>query len=132
MVESVRELFTKDHRPFCSCMICDDVASLEVMVWPRNYEANSEIWKEGNFLLIQGKVKIKEDRIQITCDAVETYKPDTEPKASLLMFPATLQQPEQTRMKTGRMAATVTEMVVMVPVKRLMVSRNPVRSNYIK
>jgi DNA polymerase-3 subunit alpha len=89
MVESVRELFTKDRRPFCSCMLCDDAASLEVMVWPRNYEASREMWKEGNFLLIQGKLKSKNERLQVTCDAVDIYKPDTEPRTSALITAGT-------------------------------------------
>ena len=85
MVDSVRELFTRDHKPFCSCMLGDDVASLEVMVWPRNYETSKELWKEGNFLMIQGKVKAKDERLQFVCDTVDIFKPDTETRTSSLM-----------------------------------------------
>jgi len=46
------------------------------MVWARIYEDTKELWKEGNFLRIEGKVKIREERVQFTCDAVEIYKPD--------------------------------------------------------
>jgi DNA polymerase III subunit alpha len=77
MVDSVRELTTKDHRPFCGAVITDDVSGLEVMAWPRIYEDTKEFWKEGNFLRIEGKVKIKEERVQFTCDAVEIFSPET-------------------------------------------------------
>ena len=85
MVDTVKELFTKDHRAFCSATITDDVASLEVMVWTRTYEDTKELWKDGNFLRIEGKVKIREERVQFTCDAVEIYKPDDAPKPTRLL-----------------------------------------------
>ena len=53
----------------------DDVAAIEVMVWPRIYEDTRELWKDGSFLRIEGKVKVKEDRVQVTCDAAETIFP---------------------------------------------------------
>jgi DNA polymerase III subunit alpha len=85
MVDSLRELTTtKDHKPFCSAMVTDDAAAIEVMVWPRNYEDTREIWKEGNFVLIQGKVKVKEDRVQVTCDAAEIYNPENGTKPTLI------------------------------------------------
>ncbi|HEX7474605.1 MAG TPA: OB-fold nucleic acid binding domain-containing protein, partial [Dehalococcoidales bacterium] len=85
MVDSVRELTTtKDHKPFCSAMITDDAAALEVMVWPRTYEDTRDLWKEGSFVLINGKVKVKEDRVQVTCDAAEIYSPENGTKPALI------------------------------------------------
>ena len=85
MVDSVHELSTKDHRVFCSAAIADDVANLEVMVWPRTYEDTKDLWKDGNFLRVEGKVKIKEERVQFTCDAVEIYNPDAASKPTRLL-----------------------------------------------
>jgi DNA polymerase-3 subunit alpha len=86
MVDSVRELTTsKDHKPFCSAMVGDDVAALEVMVWPRIFEDTRDLWKDGNFLLIEGKVKIKEERVQVACDAAEVYEPGTKPKPAMVL-----------------------------------------------
>ena len=42
------------------------------------YEDTKELWQEGNFLLINGKVKIKEERVQVTCDAVETFNQEVQ------------------------------------------------------
>jgi DNA polymerase-3 subunit alpha len=78
MVASVRELFTKDHRAFCSANIEDLDSSVEVMVWPQTYEKTKEYWQEGNVLRIDGKVKIKDERVQVTCDGVEIYDPNVE------------------------------------------------------
>jgi DNA polymerase III subunit alpha len=85
MVDSLRELSTKDHRSFCSAMVGDDVAAVEVMVWPRTYEDTRDLWTEGSFLLINGKVKIKEDRVQVSCDAAETFKPGTTPHPTMIV-----------------------------------------------
>ncbi len=84
LVSSVRELFTKDHRAFCSAILEDDVAGIEVMVWPRTYESTKDLWQEGGFLRIEGKVKVKEERLQVTCDAVEQCKQEVQPKAAAL------------------------------------------------
>ncbi|MBP1706752.1 MAG: polymerase subunit alpha, partial [Chloroflexi bacterium] len=85
MVSSVRELFTKDHRAFGSAIVEDDAASIEVMVWPRNYEETRELWKESSFLMINGKVKVKDDRVQVTCEAVEAYRPGAVPGPTILV-----------------------------------------------
>jgi DNA polymerase-3 subunit alpha len=80
MVSAVRELSTKDHRAFCSAILEDLESNIEIMVWPKTYENTREIWQEGNFLRVQGKVKMKDEKLQVTCDAVEIYTPDAVPK----------------------------------------------------
>ena len=35
------------------------------MVWARTYEDTKDLWKDGNFLRIEGKVKIREERVAI-------------------------------------------------------------------
>jgi DNA polymerase III subunit alpha len=82
MVASVRELSTKDHRAFCAAQIEDLDAGIEVMVWPNTFEKTKEVWQEGNILRIQGKVKTKDDRIQVTCDGVEIFNPNAAPETT--------------------------------------------------
>jgi DNA polymerase III subunit alpha len=82
MVSSVRELNTKDHRTFCSAILEDLEASIEIMVWPKTYEGTRELWQEGNFLWVEGKVKLKDEKVQVTCDLVETFQPDTKAPAA--------------------------------------------------
>jgi DNA polymerase-3 subunit alpha len=57
-------------------MIEDLEGEVEVMVWPRLYEGTREMWQEGNILRIDGKVKLKEEKLQVTCDSVEIFKLD--------------------------------------------------------
>jgi DNA polymerase-3 subunit alpha len=88
MVSSVRELSTKDHRAFCSAILEDLESSIEIMVWPKTFENTREIWQEGNFLRVQGKVKMKDEKLQVTCDAVEIYNPEALPKnVGVVTFP---------------------------------------------
>ena len=75
MVGSVRQLFTRDRRPFASVIIEDLGGQVEVMVWPRVYADTSELWQEGNILHVEGKVRLKDDRIQLNCDRVSRFQP---------------------------------------------------------
>ncbi|RJQ38688.1 MAG: DNA polymerase III subunit alpha [Dehalococcoidia bacterium] len=75
-VTSVRQLVTaKDRKTFVSAVLEDVSGSIEVMVWPRVYEKNKELWKEGNNLLVRGKVRLKDDRVQLNADEAGEYRP---------------------------------------------------------
>jgi DNA polymerase III subunit alpha len=76
MVASLRQSFTKDHRPFASALLEDLDGSVEVMVWPRVYAETAALWQEGNILLVEGKVRLKDDQPQITCERVQGYQPE--------------------------------------------------------
>jgi len=76
MVTSVHQLFTRDRRPFVSAVLEDLDGSVEVMVWPKVYSDTSELWKEGNVLLVEGKVRLRDERVQLNCDHVRRYEPD--------------------------------------------------------
>jgi DNA polymerase III subunit alpha len=96
MVSSVRELSTKDHRAFCSAVLEDLESSIEVMVWPKTYENTRELWQEGNFLRVQGKVKMKDEKLQVGCDSVEMYVPDAAPKKAVNNLSTSPSGPEKT------------------------------------
>jgi DNA polymerase III subunit alpha len=83
MVASVREIFTREHKAFCSVMLEDLEAGVEVMVWPRTYENSKDLWQEGNVLQIEGKVKVKDERVQISCDSVGLFNPGEGPRPGL-------------------------------------------------
>jgi len=76
MVASVRYLFTKDGRPFASAVLEDLDGRVEIMVWPKVYENSKELWQEGNILLVEGKVRLRDDRVQLNCDHVRHYQPE--------------------------------------------------------
>lgn len=73
VVISTRQLFTKDGNTFISAVIEDLEGSIEVMVWPRTYAETKDFWSEGNVLLIDGKVRVRGDRVQVSCDKTSNY-----------------------------------------------------------
>jgi DNA polymerase-3 subunit alpha len=79
-VVSARYLLTRDGRSFASAVLEDFSGQVEVMVWPKVYADTDELWKEGNELIIQGKVRVRDEQAQISCDSVRLYQPPQEEK----------------------------------------------------
>jgi DNA polymerase-3 subunit alpha len=77
-VVSARYLLTRDGRSFANAILEDFSGQVEVMVWPKVYAETDELWKEGNELVVQGKVRVREDQAQISCDRVTYYQPPRE------------------------------------------------------
>ena len=73
IVASLRSLFTRDGQPSLSAVLEDLDGKVGVMVWPRVYTSTKELWQEGNILLVEGKVKVRGDRVQLNCDRVRHY-----------------------------------------------------------
>ncbi len=76
MVSTIRHLYTKDGRPFASATLEDLDGRAEVTAWPEVYERTTELWHEGNILLIEGKVRARGDRVQLNCERVREYHAD--------------------------------------------------------
>ena len=76
MVASVRQLLTRDGHPFASTVLEDLDGRIEVMVWPKVYAATRDLWQEGNILVVEGKVKLRDDQVQLNCDYVRRYQPE--------------------------------------------------------
>ncbi len=74
-VASVRFLYTRDNRAFASAVLEDFSGRVEVMVWPKVYAISRDLWQEGNELVIEGKVRLRDDRIQLNVDNVRRYQP---------------------------------------------------------
>ncbi|MBA7646946.1 DNA polymerase III subunit alpha [subsurface metagenome] len=108
MVASVRYLFTRDKRPFASAVLEDLDGRIEVMVWPKVYADTRELWEEGNILLVEGRVRLRDERVQLSCDHVRRYQPETAPEAEVVVSqpveapivaeePATITAPAESR-----------------------------------
>ncbi len=87
MVASVRQLLTRDGQPSASVMLEDLDGQLEVMAWPRVYTATRELWQEGNVLLVEGRVKLRGDRVQLVCEKVRLYRTEAEVDGRALLQP---------------------------------------------
>jgi len=90
MVASVHNSFTRDRRPFASAVLEDLDGRLEVMVWPKVYADTRDLWQEGNILLVEGKVRMRDDQIQLSCDNVSRYELEPSPAEE----PAAVKEPE--------------------------------------
>jgi len=42
------------------------------------YEQTGELWEEGAILLVEGRVKVRNDRVSLNCDRVRRYQPGEE------------------------------------------------------
>lgn len=74
MVTSVRQLHTRDMKPFVIATLEDLVGTVEVTVWSDIYSQTKEMWQEGNILLVEGIVRLKDDRASINCQKVRQYQ----------------------------------------------------------
>jgi DNA polymerase-3 subunit alpha len=101
-------LFTRDRKPFVIATLEDISGSIEVMVWPKSYADTRELWQEGNILLVEGKVRVKDDRVQLTCESADSYQAQTAPT----------EQPVSAQPET----AASTPVPAVLPRRRLMVS----------
>jgi DNA polymerase-3 subunit alpha len=83
MVTSIRQLYTRDRRPFVIATLEDLDGSIEVTAWSEVYGQTKEMWQEGKILLVEGMVKTRDDRAVINCFRVRQYQTDSEsPKES--------------------------------------------------
>jgi DNA polymerase-3 subunit alpha len=80
MVASVHQSFTRDRRPFASVVLEDLDGRVEVMAWPDVYTGTRELWQEGAIVLVEGKVRVRDDRVQLSCDNVRRYQLETAPE----------------------------------------------------
>ncbi|MCX6002498.1 MAG: OB-fold nucleic acid binding domain-containing protein, partial [Chloroflexi bacterium] len=78
MVTSVRNVTTRNNRMFAIATFEDLNGSIEVTVWSDVYAQTEDLWKDGNILLIEGVVKVREDSANINCFKVRRYEPDPE------------------------------------------------------
>ncbi len=74
MVTSIRQLLTRDMKPFAIATLEDLVGTVEVTVWSDIYSQTREIWQEGHILLVEGIVRVKDDRVSINCQKVRQYQ----------------------------------------------------------
>jgi DNA polymerase-3 subunit alpha len=78
MVGSVRLLFTREGKSFASAVLEDLSGQVEIMVWPRVFAETTDLWQEGNILKVHGKVRVREDRVQLSAEEVRSYEPASE------------------------------------------------------
>jgi len=111
-VVSVRQGLTKSRQPFVSASLEDLDGSVEVTCWSSVYQQTQELWIEGNILLIQGKVRARNDGAQLICDQVRQYepgkeKPPPEPQPQRHRLLVTIAQTDKEQEDLKRLTRTV-------------------------
>ena len=97
LVASVRQSFTRDRRPFASVVLEDLEGRVEVMVWPKVYASTKELWQEGNILLVEGKVRVRDERVQLNCESVRRYQPEAAAREEPVVAEAITPMPNKIR-----------------------------------
>ena len=84
----------KDAKTFAIVTLQDILGQTEVMVWPNVYERTIEFWEVGRFIVVDGKVRVRDDRASVVCDQVRSLE---EAVASLPVQEATDKPPVSLR-----------------------------------
>lgn len=82
-VVSTRYSFTKKSETFAIVTLEDVSGQAEVIAWPNVYSQTEEYWQEGNELVVHGKVRARDDSVNVVCDSVTYYEAPQEGTASL-------------------------------------------------
>jgi DNA polymerase-3 subunit alpha len=75
MVASVARLVTKAGKLFVKAVLEDLEGSVEVMVWSDVYTETVDLWEEGTIVLVEGRVSVRDDEIQVSCKRASRYQP---------------------------------------------------------
>jgi DNA polymerase-3 subunit alpha len=81
-ITSVQQRFTKKGRPFITAVLSDVSGSIETTAWTELYEQTRELWVEGNEIIVNGKVKVRGEQVQLVCQSIAPYQ--TQESASSL------------------------------------------------
>ncbi len=74
-IVSTRYAFTRKNESFAIVTLEDISGQLEVIAWPRVYEQTRDLWEEGKEVIVQGKVRVREDEVSLAVDKADQYAP---------------------------------------------------------
>ncbi len=77
-VISARYSLTRKSESFAIVTLEDVSGKVEVVAWPQVFSQTEELWKEGNELIVQGRVRARDDEVSVICDDVKYYEPPIE------------------------------------------------------
>lgn len=76
ILTSVKKINTRNGEPMLFAGIEDLSGKTEILVFPKLYKNNEEIWHSDSVLIVSGNVSTKEGEIKILADKVEKYDPN--------------------------------------------------------
>jgi len=73
-VTEIRRITTKrDGRTMLAVQLEDLLGGIEVVVFPKTYDATADVWREDAVLLVTGNVKLRDDEPQLVAESVEAF-----------------------------------------------------------
>lgn len=84
IITNVRKKITKNNTTMAFVTTEDVFGSIEVIVFPKIYEQQTQLFAEGNIVLIHGRLSVREDEeTKLVCESVEPCPPaDAKKKVS--------------------------------------------------
>jgi DNA polymerase-3 subunit alpha len=73
IITGTRLLSTKDGRSFIAAEIEDQTGGIEVTVWPETYEQTRDTWQQGNIVLVNVRIRARDDRLSVAVQKVALY-----------------------------------------------------------
>ncbi|MBI4117915.1 MAG: DNA polymerase III subunit alpha [Parcubacteria group bacterium] len=96
VVGAVKKIMTKNNEMMVFCHLEDTTKAVEIIVFPKVFKESMDIWQEGAFVLLTGKVSTKNDEMKIIVETVvKTSSADARRSLNALMK----KQPEMNGMK---------------------------------
>lgn len=78
IVTTVKKIITKSNEPMLFVGLEDTSGVTEILVFPRLYAANHEIWQPDQLIVVEGRVSTKDGAIKIIADRVWEMTADLE------------------------------------------------------
>ncbi len=73
IITEVRRIITKRNETMARVIVEDLHGSVEVIAFPKTYERTAEAWKEDAVVILQGKVEVREEQVQILCETADLW-----------------------------------------------------------
>ena len=78
VVTTMRQLYTRDKRPFLIATLEDLDGNIEVTAWPDVYNQTKDVWQTGKIILVEGAVKSRNEQVNVNCYSAREYQPSGE------------------------------------------------------
>ena len=72
-LSSASERSTRDQRPYVIASMELVHGSTEIIAWPDTLERTRGLWREGNLLLVSGRLRVRGDELSVHCDEARVY-----------------------------------------------------------
>jgi DNA polymerase-3 subunit alpha len=81
LLTRVRQLLTKDGKGMAVIELEDLDGTMEAVVFPRTYEQTQSCWVQDNVVLVEGKVDLRNERLQLVCAKARVVEPSAPTEA---------------------------------------------------